>query len=242
MLRFKNHLAKVSNTEGANISGTSEILRLQDVSMDFKSGESLVHVLQNFCAVIHVSEKVALVGSSGTGKSTILQISALLEQPTSGSVFVDGKRASSLSDDEKAKIRRDNIGFVYQSHNLLPEFSALENVIIPQLIKKVPRKDAEVRAENLLCSVGLEHRLHHKPAQLSGGERQRVAIARALVNEPNIIIADEPTGSLDPETADIVFDLFLNLANNFRVSIFMATHNLCLAERMDRIISTEGKA
>ncbi|MDR1288810.1 MAG: ABC transporter ATP-binding protein [Holosporales bacterium] len=229
----------MASTIESDVGGVVEVLRLQEISMDFRSGEYSIRVLQDFSAVIHTSEKIALVGASGTGKSTILQIAALLERPTSGSVFINGRKASSLSDDEKAKIRRDNIGFVYQSHNLLPEFSALENVIISRLIKGVPRKDAEDRAKDLLRSVGLDHRFHHKPSQLSGGERQRVAIARALSNNPNIIIADEPTGNLDPKTADVIFDLFLSLADNFGVSIFMATHNLGLAERMDRIISTE---
>jgi lipoprotein-releasing system ATP-binding protein len=205
--------------------------------MDHKSGESIVHVLQDFNASIGISEKVALIGASGTGKSTILQISALLERPTSGSIFINAKKANNLTDDEQAKIRRDNIGFVYQAHNLLPEFSAMENVVIPQLIKRIAKTEAENRSKELLHAVGLSHRLHHRPSQLSGGEQQRVAIARALANKPDIIIADEPTGSLDPQTANVIFELFMDLGSNFKVSIFMATHNLELAKRMDKIIT-----
>jgi lipoprotein-releasing system ATP-binding protein len=204
--------------------------------MNFKSGDFVIRVLQNFNVGIKAGEKVALVGASGTGKSTVLQISALLARPTSGSVFVHGNDANNLSDNEKTRIRRESIGFVYQSHNLLQDFSAMENVVIPQLIKKVSRENAESRAKDLLHAVGLSHRLHHKPTQLSGGEQQRVAISRALINNPSLIIADEPTGNLDAKTADVIFDLFLDLADNFGVAIFMATHNMSMAKLMDTIV------
>jgi lipoprotein-releasing system ATP-binding protein len=179
-------------------------------------------------------EGVALVGQSGTGKSTLLQIIALLEGPTSGEVIIDGIRTSELSDDAKTKIRRKNVGFVYQFHNLLPEFTVVENVMIPCIAAGVRRNEAKDRALALLHSVGLRPRIEYSPKRLSGGEQQRVAIARALANEPNLIIADEPTGNLDPATASLVFDLFIGLVRSKNAALLMATHNLELARRLDR--------
>ena len=216
------------------------ILELKNLKMDFKSGDEIIQVLNGVDFSIKKGETVALVGPSGTGKSTLLQIAALLEKPKSGEIFIDGILTTSLNNDEKTKIRRDKIGFVYQFHNLLSEFSALENVMIPQLMKNVSKNEAEKKAIKLLNSVELSHRLNHQPKKLSGGEQQRVAIARALVNDPQIIIADEPTGNLDPNTADIIFSLLLNLAKENGMSMFMATHNLGLANMLDRVVSLKN--
>ena len=191
---------------------------------------------------MNIGEGVALVGPSGSGKSTLLQIAALLEQPTSGNVIINGLNTKGISDEERTKLRRENLGFVYQFHNLLPEFSALENVMIPQLLRKIPKKEAEQRALDLLNQVELSHRIHQSPKKLSGGEQQRVAIARALANNPTLIIADEPTGNLDPKNSEIVFDLLLNLVKKNGMSVFMATHNMDLATRLDRIVTlSDGK-
>ena len=216
------------------------ILELKNLKMDFKSGDEIIQVLNGVDFSIKKGETVALVGPSGTGKSTLLQIAALLEKPKSGEIFIDGILTTSLNNDEKTKIRRDKIGFVYQFHNLLSEFSALENVMIPQLMNNVSKNEAEKKAIKLLNSVELSHRLNHQPKKLSGGEQQRVAIARALVNDPQIIIADEPTGNLDPNTADIIFSLLLNLAKENGMSMFMATHNLGLANMLDRVVSLKN--
>ncbi|MDR1234018.1 MAG: ABC transporter ATP-binding protein [Holosporales bacterium] len=205
--------------------------------MNFKTGDSSIKVLDSISLEIKRGESVALVGASGTGKSTLLQIAALLEKPTRGDVLINDIHSDSLNDDEKSEIRRNCLGFVYQSHNLLPEFSALENVIIPQLIKKITMTSAKEKALDLLEKVGLSHRLNHRPKQLSGGEQQRVAIARCLINDPLMIMADEPTGNLDPKTAESIFELFLHLSLDMKISVFMATHNLDLATRLDRVIS-----
>lgn len=218
----------------------NKILELKNLKMEFQSGDEIIRVLNGVDFTIKKGETVALVGPSGTGKSTLIQIAALLEKPKSGEIFIDGISTTSLNDEEKTKIRRDKIGFVYQFHNLLSEFSALENVMIPQLMKNVSKNEAEKRAKGLLQSVELGHRLNHQPKKLSGGEQQRVAIARALANSPQIIIADEPTGNLDPNTADIVFNLLLSLTKEKGMSMFMATHNLDLAARLDRVLSLQN--
>ena len=213
------------------------ILELKNIGMKFKSGDSFIEVLKDVNFSIDVGQSVALVGPSGCGKSTLLQIAALLEQPTSGSVKINETDTKDISDEEKTKLRRENLGFVYQFHNLLPEFSALENVMIPQLLRKIPKKEAEKRAMDLLDQVELSHRLNQNPKKLSGGEQQRVAIARALANKPNIIIADEPTGNLDPKTSEIVFNLLLDLIKKNNMSVFMATHNIDLAKRLDKVVN-----
>jgi lipoprotein-releasing system ATP-binding protein len=215
---------------------SEDSLKLLDVSMTFALGETTVNVLHDVNLSVRRGESVALVGESGIGKSTLLQISALLERPTSGDVLINGIMTRSLNNLEKTRIRSSNIGFVYQSHNLLPEFSALENVAIPQFIRGAPRGSAFGRAIELLKAVGLSDRLHHRPQMLSGGERQRVAIARALANAPKIIIADEPTGSLDPKTSFAIFSLLLDLVETGGISMLMATHNLELAERLDTVL------
>ena len=187
------------------------------------------------------AETVALVGPSGAGKSTLLHIAGLLEKPDSGDVVIAGQNAGRLGDDGRTLIRRDNIGFVYQFHHLLPEFSALENVVIPQSIAGLKRRAAETRARELLAMLGLSERVHHRPGKLSGGEQQRVAIARALANAPRLLLADEPTGNLDPHTAGEVFDLLLRIARRAGLAAVVATHNPDLAGRMGRtVILTDG--
>ena len=218
------------------------ILELKNIEMRFRSGDSFISVLNGVNFSMTIGEGVALVGPSGSGKSTLLQIAALLEQPTSGNVIINGLNTKDISDEERTKLRRENLGFVYQFHNLLPEFSALENVMIPLILRKVPKKEAEQRASDLLNQVELSHRIHQSPKKLSGGEQQRVAIARALANNPSLIIADEPTGNLDPKNSEIVFDLLLNLVKKNGMSVFMATHNMDLANRLDRIVTlSNGK-
>jgi lipoprotein-releasing system ATP-binding protein len=179
-------------------------------------------------------EVVALVGPSGSGKSSLLHIAGLLEPPTEGEVYVGGRATGRFSDAERTKLRREEIGFVYQFHHLLPEFSALENVVLPQLIAGRRRSDAVEHATRLLGSVGLAARLDHRPARLSGGEQQRVAIARALANQPRLLLADEPTGNLDPKTAASVFQLLIDTCRTRHVGALIATHNLQITTRMDR--------
>jgi lipoprotein-releasing system ATP-binding protein len=183
---------------------------------------------------------VALVGPSGSGKSTFLQAVGLLDKPTDGQMMIGGQYADRMNDKERTEMRRKYIGFVYQFHYLLPEFTALENVVIPQMIAGVKRKDAEVKAKELLGGLKLDHRFEHRPARLSGGEQQRVAIARSLANDPKLLLADEPTGNLDPETSEMVFDLLINLVRNTGVGAVIATHNMQIAERMDRILELKN--
>jgi lipoprotein-releasing system ATP-binding protein len=185
-------------------------------------------------------QSVALVAPSGAGKSTLLHIAGLLENPDEGEVYVGGNPTSGLSDAERTQIRRSDIGFVYQSHRLLPEFSALENVMMPQMIRGLKRSEASKRAKELLAYLGLDARVTHRPAELSGGEQQRVAIARAVANAPRVLFADEPTGNLDPHTADHVFQALMQLVRATQVAMLIATHNMELAGRMDRRVSLEN--
>ena len=215
---------------------SSVILQLQNIGMKFQSGDFFIEVLKDVNFSINAGESVALLGQSGSGKSTLLQIAALLEHPTSGSVIINGVNIRNTSEEKRTKLRRENLGFVYQFHNLLPEFSALENVLIPQLICGVKQKDAEQKAKDLLEQVELSHRIDKSPRTLSGGEQQRVAIARALANSPNLIIADEPTGNLDPQNAEIIFDLLLEIVRNNKASVLLATHNVELAKKLSRTI------
>jgi len=180
---------------------------------------------------------VALVGPSGAGKSTLLQIAGLLERPDGGEVHVAGYNCERMNDQQRTTVRRRHVGFVYQYHHLLPEFSALENVVVPQMIAGKPRREAVERARRLLEHVGLADRLSHRPARLSGGEQQRVAIARALANRPLLLIADEPTGNLDPHTADQVFALLIDMVRRGGLAALIATHNFELARRMDRVLA-----
>ncbi len=217
-------------------------LELKSISKHFYQGTQKLEVLKSLDLSIKPQEIIALVGPSGSGKSTLLQISGLLERPTSGQVFLDGTDCSVANDALRTSLRRDYLGFVYQYHNLLPDFDALENVMIPQLIAGKSKKQATEKASWLLERLGLKERLKHRPAELSGGEQQRVAIARALANTPKILLADEPTGNLDPNTSDNVFLELLNIVKETGLSALIATHNMDLAAKMDReVLLKNGK-
>jgi lipoprotein-releasing system ATP-binding protein len=214
----------------------SVALRLSEVTRTFdQTGENL-QILRGASCAVRAGELVALVGPSGAGKSTLLHIAGLLERPTGGGVEIAGVEAGRLNDGERTLLRRKTIGFVYQFHRLLPEFNALENVVVPQMIAGVSRKAAGERAQALLERVGLGARATHRPGKLSGGEQQRVAIARALANAPALLLADEPTGNLDPKTAEGVFAVLRELIAETKLGALIATHNLDLAHRMDRVI------
>ncbi|RZO36149.1 MAG: ABC transporter ATP-binding protein [Rhodospirillaceae bacterium] len=209
-------------------------LALDGVERTFKQAGNDLHVLRGASVSIRRGETVALVGPSGAGKSTLLHIAGLLERPDGGDVIVGGTSCRRLGDDARTALRRTAIGFVYQFHHLLPEFSALENIVVPQMIAAAAKSAARDRARDLLGMVGLADRAMHRPAKLSGGEQQRVAIVRALANSPDVLIADEPTGNLDQETADRVFALLMQLTQETGVAALVATHNPDLAARMDR--------
>jgi lipoprotein-releasing system ATP-binding protein len=213
---------------------SAPVLQLRDVARSYPQGTGTLEVFRGISLSLHPGELVALVGPSGAGKSSLLHMAGLLEAPTRGEVVIEGKAASALPDQERTRIRRDTIGFVYQAHHLLPEFSALENVVIPLRIAGKSRDAAESDATRLLMHLGLGQRLSHRPSQLSGGEQQRVAIARALANSPRILLADEPTGNLDGRTAASVFASLVALVRAEGLAALIATHNLELAERMDR--------
>ncbi len=215
----------------------SEPLSLQGVSRAYRSGDSELHVLQGADLTLHAGEIVALVAPSGTGKSTLLHLAGLLERPDGGVVMVDGRDAGRLPDAERTAIRRDRIGFVYQAHHLLAEFTAAENIVLPQMVAGRPRRAARERAMTLLSAFGLPARAGHLPGKLSGGEKQRVAIARALANAPGVLLADEPTGNLDVGTSNVVFEELLRMVRMEGVAALIATHNPDLASRMDRRVT-----
>ena len=215
------------------------VLSLDGVVRNFGRGHTELHVLRGADLTIGTGEIVALVGPSGSGKSTLLQIAGLLEKPDAGEIYIAGEACSKLNDDRRTEIRREHLGFVYQYHHLLPEFSAIENIAIPQIIAGLSKLQARERAGQLLDTLGLTDRASHRPAELSGGEQQRVAIGRALANAPSLLLADEPTGNLDPDTADVVFNMLLNLTRQVGLTALIATHNADLASRMDRIITLE---
>ena len=219
---------------------TTAVLKLEGLMRSFKQGEREIAVLNGASAAIYSGESVALVGPSGAGKSTLLHVAGLLETPTAGSVVMGGRDCSKLSDEERTRIRRTDVGFIYQFHQLLPEFSALENVMLPQMILGRSRRESVARATDLLSTLGLSDRLEHRPAQLSGGEQQRTAICRALANKPKLILADEPTGNLDPKTSELVFRELIGLFKSEGVAALIATHNLDIAARMDRILRMEN--
>ena len=212
-------------------------LALDGIERTFKQAGNDLHVLRGASVSIRRGETVALVGPSGAGKSTLLHIAGLLERPDGGDVIVGGTSCRRLGDDARTALRRTAIGFVYQFHHLLPEFSALENIVVPQMIAAASKSAARDRALDLLGMVGLADRATHRPAKLSGGEQQRVAIARALANSPDVLIADEPTGNLDQETAERVFALLMQLTRDTGVAALVATHNPDLAARMDRKVT-----
>ncbi len=213
------------------------VLYLNAVQRRYQQGEAELMILRGAELGCWLGQSIALIAPSGAGKSTLLHIAGLLEHPDGGEVFVDGKPTSGLSDADRTAIRRVEMGFVYQAHHLLPEFSAVENVMLPQMIRGLSRAEARKRASELLSYLGLKARLEHRPAELSGGEQQRVAIARAVANAPRILLADEPTGNLDPHTADHVFDTLRQLVSASGLAAIIATHNLELARRMDRRVT-----
>ncbi len=213
------------------------VLRLEAIERRYGRGETTIDVLHGVELSLKAGESVALIAPSGAGKSTLLHIAGLLERPDSGEVHVGGHATSTMNDESRTALRRSEIGFVYQFHHLLPEFSALENVVLPQMIAGLKHAEAAARARELLGFLGLAARESHRPAELSGGEQQRVALARAVANAPRILLADEPTGNLDPKTADHVFDTLTSLVKASRVAALVATHNLDLAARMDRRVT-----
>jgi len=217
-------------------------LRLSKVERHYSQGDTRLDILRGVDIAIWPGEAVALVAPSGAGKSTLLHVAGLLEKPDAGEILIEGKNTAAMSDDARTALRRVTIGFVYQFHHLLPEFSAEENVVLPQMIRGLGRAEAKRRAGELLDYLGLLPRRTHRPAELSGGEQKRVAIARAVANAPRILLADEPTGNLDPHTAGHVFDAMMALVRATRLGALVATHNMDLAARMDRRVTLrDGK-
>ena len=213
------------------------VVYLHEIKRQYVQGETTLTILNGAKLALWAGQSVALVAPSGSGKSTLLHIAGLLETPDDGEVYVAGAPTSQLADIDRTQIRRSDIGFVYQSHRLLPEFSALENVMLPQMIRGLKRSETIKRSQEILAYLGLSDRITHRPAELSGGEQQRVAIARAVANAPRALLADEPTGNLDPKTADHVFSALMQLVKATRVAMLIATHNMDLAARMDRRVS-----
>jgi lipoprotein-releasing system ATP-binding protein len=222
-----------------SISGRHEqpLLFLHGIGRHFRQGDTTLNILKGTELAVWAGQSVALVAPSGAGKSTLLHIAGLLEHPDTGEVYIDGAATSTLTDIQRTRIRRTEIGFVYQFHHLLSEFSALENVVLPQMIRGLGRREAGDRAAELLSYLGLKERLTHRPAELSGGEQQRVAIARAVANAPRILLADEPTGNLDIHTADHVFGTLSQLVRASGIAAIIATHNMDLAAQMDRRVT-----
>ena len=220
----------------------SPILFLHGIDRHYSQGDVTLDILKGAELAIWPGQSVAMVAPSGAGKSTLLHIAGLLEHADAGEVYIDKVATSSLTDAQRTRIRRTAIGFVYQAHHLLPEFSAIENVILPQMIRGLSRKDAASRAFELLGYLGLKDRLTHRPAELSGGEQQRVAIARAVANAPRVLFADEPTGNLDPHTAEHVFAAFTQLVRASGLAMVIATHNMDIAARMDRRVTLKDGA
>ncbi|MGH6790132.1 MAG: ABC transporter ATP-binding protein [Pseudolabrys sp.] len=227
------------------MAGTAEkdeevpVIFLHAIERHYRQGDATLNILNGAELAVWPGQSIALVGPSGAGKSTLLHIAGLLEHPDHGDVYVDGRATATLSDAERTRLRRNEIGFVYQFHRLLPEFTALENVVLPQMIRGLSRGEARKRAVELLDYLGLGQRLTHRPAELSGGEQQRVAIARAVANAPRILLADEPTGNLDVHTADHVFAALTHLVRAAGLATIVATHNTDLAARMDRRVTLQ---
>ena len=217
-------------------SSQAAVVELKGLTRSFEQGGVRIDVLRGIDLSVGSGEIVALLGPSGSGKSTMLQAVGLLEGGFGGRIAIAGEEASQMAADERTRLRRNYLGFVYQFHHLLPDFNATENVVLPQLVKGTPRLDAEERARSLLTSLGLQARMDHRPSQLSGGEQQRVAVARALANRPHLVLADEPTGNLDEATSDRVLAQFLELVRGEGSAALVATHNERLAAKMDRVV------
>lgn len=216
------------------------LLKIENLEKTFEQGGRSLTIFKNLSLKVEKGELVALVGQSGSGKSTLLQLAGLLDKPTAGRITIDKRIVSDLNDAGRTELRRDFIGFVYQFHHLLPEFTAQENVALPQIIGGHKRKGAMEKAAHLLESLGLGKRLDHRPAKLSGGEQQRVAIARALANDPKLLLADEPTGNLDPGTSAEVFDILLRQVRERKIGALIATHNHALADQMDKVLELKA--
>jgi lipoprotein-releasing system ATP-binding protein len=228
--------------DAPSTADNAPLIFLKGVGRRYIQGDATLEILKDTEFAVWAGQSVALVAPSGVGKSTLLHIAGLLEHPDDGEVFIDKVATSQLSDAQRTRIRRTDIGFVYQAHHLLPEFSAVENVILPQMIRGLRRKVAMLRAVELLSYLGLKERLTHRPAELSGGEQQRVAIARAVANAPRILLADEPTGNLDPRTSEHVFNAMTQLVRASGLAVVIATHNMDIAARMDRRVTLkDGK-
>jgi len=236
--------APAASPPAASVAGGEPrpLLFLHAISRRFGQGDGKLDILKSAELAVWPGQSVALIAPSGAGKSTLLHIAGLLEQPSSGEVYIDSVATSDLTDLERTRIRRSDIGFVYQFHHLLPEFSAMENVMLPQMIRGLKRSEARVRATELLSYLGLKDRLTHRPAELSGGEQQRVAIARAVANAPRILLADEPTGNLDQRTAERVFATMTQLVRASGLAAIIATHNLDIAGQMDRRVTIRDGA
>ena len=215
------------------------VLFLQAIERTYRQGDNLLNILRRAELAVWPGQLVALIAPSGAGKSTLLHVAGLLERQDAGEVFVNSRPTSQLSDVDRTRIRRVEMGFIYQAHHLLPELSALENVMLPQMIRGLGKRDAAARAAELLSYLGLKERLTHRPAELSGGEQQRVAIARAVANAPRVLLADEPTGNLDLRTADRVFEALTQLVRASGLAAIIATHNMDLAARMDRQVTLQ---
>lgn len=222
-----------------NSAPVSGILHCQQLGMTYTEGPNDVEVLSGINLQIEMGERIAIVGASGSGKSTLLHLLGGLDVPTSGSVWIDGNEISGVSDKQRGELRNQYLGFVYQFHHLLPEFTAVENVAMPLLIRGIDDVQARTKASDILSDMGLGHRLEHRPVELSGGERQRAAIARALVTEPSVVLADEPTGNLDENTAQTVFEMMLDLNRRIGTALVMVSHDMSLANKMDTVYRLE---
>jgi lipoprotein-releasing system ATP-binding protein len=215
------------------------LLQARGLSRHFQQGSARIDVLRDLSLEVLAGERVAIVGSSGSGKSTLLQLLGGLDTPDQGEVWIGGQNLAALGENERGALRNRGVGFVYQFHHLLPEFSALENVALPLLVRRVPASEARTQAGQMLARVGLHERLGHRPSELSGGERQRAAVARALVTRPQLVLADEPTGNLDGDNADAVFELLLDLNREAGTALVVVTHDLARAARMDRVLKLD---
>ena len=231
---------KVTQATGQEQTSATTILRCQQLGMTYTEGPNNVEVLKAINLQIEKGERIAIIGKSGSGKSTLLHLLGGLDLPSTGSVWIDGQEMSGVSDKRRGEIRNQYLGFVYQFHHLLPEFTAIENVAMPLFIRGIDEATAKAKASEILSEMGLDHRLDHRPVELSGGERQRAAIARALVTEPNVVLADEPTGNLDEVTAQTVFEMMLELNQRIGTALVMVTHDPNLAAKMDKIYHLES--